>query len=330
MPVKNERKSVHLVKRPLGLMRPEDFEIVTTEMPDLVEGQILVRNIIASVDPYMRGRFEANQPLNVPISGAGIGEVVSSAQGRPPVGTLVRHNEGLQDYFSIHPSQISRLRCDPAIPLPEYLHALGAPGLTAYGGVRNVLRVQAGEAVFVSTAAGAVGSLAAQIAKLNGAFVVGATGSIEKVHWLLSESIVDDAFNYKTESIPDALAKRLPNGIDAYFDNVGGEQFDANLVHMNAGGRIAVCGMISSYNGQAAPIYNLPLIIYKQIIIKGIFTDEFISIQPKFELEMTGWIRNGEIKTKQHVLKGLSNSIKGLIGLFSGENLGKTIIEIDE
>ena len=239
-------RQIHLVRRPQGIPVPEDFAVVEAALPDVGEGQVLVQNLLMSVDPYMRPRLTADQPLNVAMIGGGLGRVLQSRNPRFSEGDLVRHGAGMQERFISDGPGMQVLKPDPALSLSVYLHALGGTGLTAYGGLLETGALKDGEQVFVSTAAGAVGSVAAQIAKIHGCYVVGSTGADDKADWLRREAGLDAVINYKTQPLAQALADATPKGIDVYFENVGGAHLDAALPRMNVRGRIPVCGMISN------------------------------------------------------------------------------------
>jgi len=215
-------RQIHLVRRPSGLPQPDDFAIVETTTPDIAPGEIQVRNLLMSVDPYMRPQLDANQPLNTPLLGGGIGRVTQSDNPKFAVGDIVRHGAGQQEVFNSDGRGIQVINPDPDLPLTVYMHALGGTGITAYGGLLEVGALKAGEQVFVSTAAGAVGSVVAQIAKIRDCYVVGATGSAEKKAWLLEEVGLDGAINYQAEPLSKTLKDLMPRGIDVYFENVGG------------------------------------------------------------------------------------------------------------
>ena len=241
-------RELQLIARPSGLPVEDNFRLVEVEIPDPAEGQVQVEGLWMSVDPYMRPRLDTDQPLGAPLLGGGIGRIVKSRAGKFREGTLVRHMAGFQERFNSEGRELSApARPDPELPLSLYLHALGGhTGITAYGGLLEIGQPRDGETVFVSTAAGAVGSVAAQIAKLKGCRVIGSTGAEDKRQWLLDDAGLDGAINYRAETLAEALRDLTPNGIDVYFDNVGGGHLDAALTRMNPRGRIPICGMIST------------------------------------------------------------------------------------
>ena len=321
-------RQIHLVRRPDGVPVLTDFAVVEATIPDPAEGQVLVENVLMSVDPYMRPRLNADQPLDVPMLGTGIGRVVQSRYPNLREGDLVRHSAGMQEFFLSAGESLQPLTQDPGLPLSVYMHALGGTGITAYGGLLEIGALQHAEQVFVSTAGGAVGSVVAQIAKIKGCYVVGSTGSDDKVAWLRDEVGIDAVINYKTQPIAEALRSATPNGIDVYFENVGGAHLDAALLRMNPRGRIPVCGMISTYNGGGEGIRNLTSLIYGRIRMQGFVATDFPHLQSAFVEDMTGWLKNGRIKYQETILDGFERAPEGLIGLFSGLNKGKMLIRV--
>ena len=272
MPVSRE---VHLVQRPSGMPREDEFQIVETNVPDAADGQVLVQNLYMSVDPAMRPRLTAGQELNEAMMGGALGRVVQSKHGDFVVGDLVSNRLGFREYFVSDGKGLSKLTPAEGLPLTVHMHALGMTGFTAYGGILFIGALKEGEQVFVSTAAGAVGSVAAQIAKIKNCYVVGSTGSEDKAAWLRDEVGLDAVINYKTQPIRQALEEATPKGIDVYFENVGGEHLEAALRRMNTLGRIPVCGMISGYNEGQAPVRHLSNIIYSRVMLRGFVGTDF-------------------------------------------------------
>ena len=323
-------REIHLVRRPQGMPRPEDFAVAEGAVGDPGVGEILVQNLLMSVDPYMRPRFNADQPFGEALIGGGIGRVIASHNARFAEGDIVRHGAGMRERFVSDGRGVSIIRPDPDLPLSVHMHALGGTGLTAYGGLLEVGRLKDGEQVFVSTAAGAVGSVVAQIAKIKGCYVVGSTGSDEKAAWLRDEAGLDGVINYKTEPLRNALAASTPKGIDVYFENVGGAHLEAALSRMNTHGRIPVCGMISTYNGGGDPVGNLFLLIYSRVTMQGFVASDFGHLNAAFASDMTAWLKDGRMKYQETVLDGFERAPEGLIGLFEGRNAGKMIIRVAE
>ena len=321
-------RQIHLVRRPQGVPVPQDFAIVERPYADTGDGEVLVEALMMSVDPYMRPRLDADQALDAPLLGGGIGRVVQSRNERFKEGDLVRHGAGFQERFTSNGKGLSVLNRDPCLPLSVYMHALGATGITAYGGLLETGALKDGEQVFISTAAGAVGSVAAQIAKIKGCYVVGSTGSDDKAAWLRDELKLDAVINYKTQPLAEALAEATPKGLDVYFENVGGAHLDAALPRMNVRGRIPVCGMISTYNGGGEGVKNLFSLIYGRIRMEGFVASDFAHLNAAFLADMTGWLKDGAIKYQETILDGFERAPEGLIGLFAGQNAGKMLIHI--
>jgi NADPH-dependent curcumin reductase CurA len=321
-------RQIHLIRRPSGLPIPSDFAIVEVDTPDAADGQVQVQNVLMSVDPYMRPRLTADQLLDVPMIGGGIGRVVQSRNPKFREGDLVRHGAGMQELFTSDCEGLHVLNPDPALSISVYMHALGGTGITAYGGLLQTGALKDGEQVLVSTAGGAVGSVVAQIAKLKGCYVVGTTGSDEKAEWLRQEAGIDAVINYKTQPLAETLKSVTPNGIDVYFENVGGAHLDAALLRMNTHGRIPVCGMISTYNGGGEGVRNLFSLIYGRIRMEGFVATDFPHLQAAFVNDMTGWLKDGRVKYQETILDGFERAPEGLIGLFSGLNNGKMLIRV--
>ncbi|MBL6940308.1 MAG: NADP-dependent oxidoreductase [Alphaproteobacteria bacterium] len=322
-----QSREVHLVRRPDGMPRPSDFEIREVALSEPADGQVLVKNVYLSIDPATRPRLTRGQELNVVMGGFALGRVVKSRTPNLKEGDIVRGAFGYREAYVTDARYVGRVDIDPKLPLAIYMSVMGGAGFVAYGGLLEIGKMKSGEQVFVSTAAGSVGSLAAQIARLKGCTVIGSTGSDDKVAWLQSLGL-DAVINYKKEPIREALDKAAPKGIDVYFDNVGGDHLEAALRKMNSLGRIAVCGMISTYNDQQIGVRNLSLIIYGRINIRGFVTTDFPHLLPQFNEEMTGWLRDGKIKYQETYFDGIDNAPAALIGMLNGENTGKTLVRL--
>lgn len=321
-------RQIHLVRRPSGIPVLTDFAVVEADVPPTGEGEVRVQTLIMSVDPYMRPRLNADQALDAPLLGGGIGRVIESRHPKFEEGQLVRQGVGFREVHVTDGKTLIPLRRDPDLPLSVYMHALGGTGITAYGGLLEVGALKDGEQVVVSTAGGAVGSVVAQIAKIKGCHVVGLTGSDDKVAWLRDEAKLDAVINYKTQPLVEALKAATPKGIDVYFENVGGAQLDAALPRMNVRGRIPVCGMISTYNGSGEGVRNLFSLIYGRIRMEGFVATDFAHLNAQFVSDMTAWLKAGEIKYQETVLDGFERAPEGLIGLFEGRNTGKMLIHV--
>ncbi|MGV9252663.1 NADP-dependent oxidoreductase [Streptomyces sp. NPDC003697] len=326
----------HLLSRPVGWPKPEDFALVESELPQPGDGQVLVRNEYLSVDPYMRGRMSAAKSyvapyeLDKPMQGGAVGEVVASNAEGIAVGDHVLHFGGWREYAAVDAQHA--VKVDPeAAPLSAYLGVLGMTGLTAYAGLLRTASFKEGDVVFVSGAAGAVGSQVGQIARLKGASrVIGSAGSDEKVKLLVEEYGFDAAFNYKNGPVGEQLRAAAPDGVDVYFDNVGGDHLEAAIGSLNEGGRIAVCGMISVYNAtEPAPgPRNLARLIQTRGRIEGFLVGDHYDLQPQFVQEVGPWVRSGELKYRETVVEGVENTLDAFLGVLRGDNTGKMIVKV--
>ena len=323
-------REVHLVERPQGLPLPAQFRIVETDVADPAAGQLLVQNIYMSVDPAMRPRLSGPAVLNEAMMGGTIGRVLESRNAAFQEGDHVESMNGFREYFVSDGKGLSKLDAD-GMPLVAYMSVLGLTGLTAYGGLLVIGALKDGENVFVSAAAGAVGSVAAQIAKIKGCYVIGSAGSDEKCRWLKEDLGLDAAINYKKGELRASLKAAAPKGIDVYFENVGGEHLNAALPRMNALGRIAVCGMISAYNNFGAvsePVTTLSNMIYNRVTMRGFVFYEFESKRARFLEDMKGWIKQGRMKYRTTIVQGIEQAPTALIGLFTGANTGKMVVQL--
>ncbi|MFE1070792.1 NADP-dependent oxidoreductase [Streptomyces sp. NPDC058783] len=326
----------HLVTRPVGWPKPEDFALVEAEVPTPRDGQVLVRNLYVSVDPYMRGRMSAAKSYAAPyelgkvMQGGAVGEVVASNAEGFAVGDHVLHFFGWREYAALDAG--NAVKVDPdAAPLSTYLGVLGMTGLTAYAGLLRTASFKEGDSVFVSGAAGAVGSQVGQIAKLKGASrVIGSAGSDEKVRLLLDEYGFDAAFNYKNGPVSEQLRAAAPDGVDVYFDNVGGDHLEAAIGSLNLNGRIAICGAISVYNNtEPAPgPKNLARLIQTRGRIEGFLVGDHYDLQPQFVEEVGPWVRSGELKYRETVVEGIENNLEAFLGVLRGDNTGKMIVKL--
>ena len=323
-------REIHLVTRPDGLPVEQNFELVDKPLtPSATD--IVVRNLYMSVDPAMRPALSNGQTkLNEAMQGGAIGQVISSQSEQFPEGSHVIHRSGFREYHLSDGHDLSIVIPEDE-PLTTHLHILGGTGLTAYGGLLVTGQLQEGENVFVSAAAGAVGSVVAQIAKIKGCRVAGSCGSEQKVDYLLNELGIDYAFNYKTNSISKELHKGLPEGIDVYFENVGGAHLDAACGQMRPLGRIPVCGMISAYNNKGARsegVTTLSNMIYNRVTMKGFVVYEFNHLREQFLADMRQWMRAGQIKYTETMMQGIENAPTALIGLLQGQNTGKMLVDL--
>ncbi|MGN6708459.1 MAG: NADP-dependent oxidoreductase [Candidatus Nitrosocosmicus sp.] len=356
-------KEIHLIKRPIGFVNEDDFEFVEVKVPGIIrEGEFLVRNIWMSIDPFMRiymnkgSKIRPPIELNKAIDGGCIGQILESKSDKFRVGEYVKANFGWREYWVTHDREkdmndISKV--DPTIaPIQYFLGILGITGITAYVGLLKIGELREGkDMVFVSSAAGGVGSVACQIAKLKGCKVVGSCGSDEKVRLLFDEFGIDNAFNYRKlgeYNISSELKRICQNGIDLYFDNVVGKHLEAAIDNMNIFGRIALCGTTSQYNNinssitstsndinnnnasliSFSGISNLSLAVSHRLKLQGFIWSDHIDIINEFNSSMSKWINEGKIKWKENIFEGLKSAPKAFVKLFKGESVGRTLVRI--
>jgi NADPH-dependent curcumin reductase CurA len=325
-----------LASRPDGWPTVANFALVQTPHQDLADGQVRVRNLFMSVDPYMRGRMNDVKsyvpPFEVgkPLEGGAVGEVIESRSPDLAVGDLVLHMLGWRDEAVLDARHARKVAKIEGLSPSAYLGVLGMPALTAYVGLLDIAAFQPGDAVFVSGAAGAVGSVAGQIAKLKGASrVIGSAGSDDKVRWL-TEIGFDVAFNYKTAPVLDQLRNAAPGGIDVYFDNVGEDHLDAALWVLNTHGRVAMCGAIARYNdteltpGPSA----IAMVITKRLTLRGFIITDHQDRLPAMIAEVGGWLREGKLLHAETVVDGLEHAPDAFINLLRGTNTGKMIVRL--
>jgi len=328
-------REIRLAARPHGDPTAADFELAETPLPEPGPGQVLIRNSYLSVDPYMRGRMRDAKsyippfPVGEVMEGGAVGEVIASDGGPFEVGDWVQHMGGWREH-ALNDGTLA-YRVDPSVaPVSTALGVLGMPGLTAYAGLTEIAPVKEGETVYVSAAAGAVGSAAGQIARLRGCRVVGSAGSAEKVEWLTGELGFDAAFDYHGADLPATLREHCPQGIDVYFDNVGGDQLDAALARMRVHGRIALCGRIASYNDeQLTPgPANFAATLPRRLTLRGFIVFDHGHLMKEFLAEVGGWVRSGELRYRETVLDGIERMPEAFIGLLAGENIGKMLVRV--
>ncbi len=328
-------REIHLRRRPVGMPSVEDFELAAIDLPPLAEGELRVRNQWLSVDPYMRGRMYERESYVPPFAlgrameGGAIGVVEESRNPGFTPGQHVLSMHGWREGFISNGMGLTPI--DPAIAPPQaFLGALGMPGLTAYAGLLRVGQPKEGETVFVSAAAGAVGSIVVQIAKAKGCKVVGSAGDDDKCEWVRSLG-ADAMINYKKEAnLTKALAAAAPKGIDIYFDNVGGPHLEAALHVIRPFGRIPVCGMISGYNDTApAPgPANLIMVIPKRLRIEGFIVSDHYDLMPDFLRDMGAWIAAGKLSWRETVFEGIDKTPEAFLSLFTGANSGKMLVKL--
>nr|WP_314484031.1 NADP-dependent oxidoreductase [uncultured Pseudomonas sp.] len=324
-----------LAKRPVGAVTREDFTFETPPAEQPGEGQVMVRNLYLSLDPAMRGWMNEGKSYIPPVAlgqvmrALGVGEVVASKHPDFKPGDHVNGALGVQDYFTGEPQGLQKI--DPSLaPLPRYLSALGMTGMTAYFALLEVGQPKAGDTVVISGAAGAVGSIAGQIAKIKGCRVVGIAGGAEKCQYLKDELGFDGVIDYKAEDVQAGLKRECPKGVDVYFDNVGGEILDAVLARINFKARIVICGAISQYNNKEAvkgPANYLALLV-NRARMEGFVVMDHAKDYAKAAKEMAGWLANGQVKSKEDVVEGLETFPDTLLKLFNGQNFGKLVLKV--
>ena len=324
-------REIHLVARPEGLPTTDHFDLIESPVEELADGEVLIRNRWMSVDPAMRPRLSnGQQQIRTVMSGGAIGTVAESRNAKFKEGDTVQHGSGWRDYYVSTGADLELLKTE-GFDETLYMHVLGTTGFTAWGGMLITGELKDGENVFVSAAAGAVGSVAAQIAKLKGCYVIGSTGTQEKCDWLTGTLGLDVAINYRVGVLRRNLKAAAPNGLDVYFDNVGGEHLDAALPRMNVFGRIPICGMISAYNNFGAistGVTTLSNMVYQRITMKGFVVWDFNDRKAQFLDDMRSWVTAGKMKYEETVFNGLEAAPDALIGLFTGANTGKALVKI--
>ncbi len=335
-------REIRLKSRPSGMPVADNFELASVDLAGPTDGQIRVRNRFMSVDPYMRGRMYDRPSyvppfaIGAPLQGHAVGEVVESKADGFAVGDMVSSMLGWREEyvvapaaFAAMPGMFEKLPPITGISPSAYLGVLGMPGLTAYAGLLEVGQPKAGDTVFVSGGAGAVGSVVAQIAKIKGCTVVASAGSADKCDWLRSAGI-DHAINYKDGNLLDAVRTAAPKGIDVYFDNVGGEHLEVAMEVANPFARLVECGMISIYNA-AEPTpgpRNMAMIVGKRLRVQGFIVSDFGHLRDQFLTDMGGWIAEGRIKWEETVMDGIDKAPDAFVGLFTGGNTGKMVVSL--
>ena len=330
-------RQIQLASRPQGWPSHDDFDLVSVELPDPGPGEVLVRNTVMSVDPYMRGRMNDVKsyvpPFQIgePLDGGAVGEVVASGDDTVRVGDTVMHGLGWREHALLPAAQVRKVDAS-AVPGSAYLGVLGMPGLTAYTGLTRIAGLKEGDSVFVSGAAGAVGSVVGQLARSLGASrVVGSAGSPEKVAYLTEELGFDSAFDYHDGPVVKQLAEHAPDGVDVYFDNVGGEHLEGAIAHMNDFGRIAMCGAISQYNADtAAPgPRNIWLAVTRRLTLRGFIVTDHNDLAREYLPRAAGWVADGSLKFRETYVDGLDRAVDAFLGLHKGENIGKMLVRLD-
>jgi NADPH-dependent curcumin reductase CurA len=340
-------REIQPIANPRGEVRPSDFRIVEVDVRAPGPGEVLVRNTWTSIDAAIRLRLREQAPpgyftafpLGEPMDGVmTVGEIVESRVDGFAAGDTVRHASGWRDYSVVDANAqaikgigtLTKLDLDLAPP-QAYLGVLGGNGLTAYAGLFHVAGLRDGDVVWVSAAAGAVGSLVAQMAKIRGHCVVGSAGSDAKVRYLLEELGLDAAFNYRAGPVAERLREAAPEGIDVYFDNVGGDHLEAALGTLRQSGRVAICGMISEYGEDEPPPgpSNLFQAVANDLTIRGFRGSSHTQLLPEMTQQVGTWVREGRLRYRETIVDGLANAPEALAGLLRGDNTGKTLVRID-
>ena len=327
-------RRIVLASRPAGAVTADNFRLETASLPAIEEGQLLVRNRWLSLDPYMRGRmnegrsYAAAQPLDETMVGGTAGEVVESRHPKFAVGDQVVGYLGWQEYGVSDGGQLMQVDTTH-ISLSAYLGAVGMPGVTAWYGLNRIIEPKAGETVVVSAASGAVGSVVGQLAKLSSCRAVGIAGGAEKCRYVVEELGFDACVDYKREDVGKALKAAAPDGVDGYFENVGGEIMDAVLPRMNAFGRIALCGLIAGYDGQPIPISNPTWFLVSRLKLQGFIVSEHMQVWPQAMKELGAHVAAGRIRYRESIAQGLENAPSAFIGLLKGRNFGKQLVKLD-
>ena len=337
MPINQQ---ILLDNRPQGEATVGNFKLVSTPTPALQEGQVLVRHHFLSLDPYMRGRmndsksYAASQPLGEVMIGGTVGEVAESRSPKFAVGDKVVGMGGWQEYSVVDGNAPGALRkVDTThVPLSAYLGAVGMPGVTAWYGLVKIIAPKAGETVVVSAATGAVGSAFAALAKARGCRVVGIAGGTDKCRYATEELGFDACLDYKAHTDVKALSKALkeacPNGIDGYFENVGGWIMDAVMLRMNAFSRIAVCGMIAGYDGQPLPMANPALLLINRMKLEGFIVSEHMEVWPEALKELGTLVGTGKLRPRESIAQGIASAPEAFLGMLKGRNFGKQLVQL--
>jgi len=322
-----------LASRPQGEVQPSNFRLETVPVPELADGQVLVRNHYLSLDPYMRMRMEdaksyaAPQPIGETMIGSTVGEIVATKNPKFAVGDKVLGMFGWSE-MGVSDGALLKKVDTTHIPLSAYLGAVGMPGMTGWYGLTQIMQPKAGDTIVVSAASGAVGSVVGQLAKQRGCRAVGIAGGPEKCAYVVNELGFDACVDYKAGRLEQDLQAATPNGVDAVFENVGGAVFDATLARMNPFGRIALCGMIAGYDGQPAPINNTRVLLSMRLTMRGFIISEHMELWPQGLQELGAAVASGKLKFRETVADGLAAAPEAFIGMLKGRNFGKQLVKL--
>lgn len=326
-------KRVVLASRPQGDVSADNFRLESVPVPTLTDGEVLVRNHFLSLDPYMRGRMEERksyaepQPLNQVMIGGTAGEIVESKNAKFAVGDKVVGMLGWAE-MGVSDGVLLRKVDTKHVPLSAYLGSVGMPGMTAWYGLTQIMQAKPDETIVVSAASGAVGSVVGQLAKLRGCRAVGIAGGAEKCAYVVKELGFDACIDYKAGNLAADLAAATPNGVDALFENVGGEIFDAVLERMNPFGRIALCGLISGYNGEPLALHNVRQFLTMRLSMRGFIVSEHMELWPQGLTELGGLVATGKLKFRESIAQGLASAPEAFMGLLKGKNFGKQLVQM--
>ncbi len=329
-----KNKQVLLAARPKGAPTEKDFRIVTTELRDPEDGEVLVKNLFLSLDPYMRGRmnegksYAARVELDHVMVGATVGEVIASRHPKLKVGDVVVAYLGWQEYALSKGEGVMKI--DPGkVPLSAYLGAVGMPGVTAWYGLFDIGKPKAGETVVVAAASGAVGSVVGQLAKLRGCRAVGIAGGKDKCEHVVKELGFDACIDHRDKSMKDRFREATPNGVDVYFENVGGEILDMVLARLNPFARIPLCGLVSQYNAtEPYGVKNFGSLLTNRVTLQGFIVSEHMDRWPAALADLGGHVAGGRIKLRESIAEGLDNAPAAFIGMLEGKNFGKQLVKI--
>jgi NADPH-dependent curcumin reductase CurA len=322
-----------LASRPSGEATPDNFRLETVELPELKDGEVLVRNEYMTVDPYMRSLMNEGKSymppaqLNATMPGGTVGEVVVSKNPEFAVGDKVVGNLGWAEMGVSDGSTLRKVDTSE-VPLQAYLGVVGMPGMTAWYGLNQIMDPKPGDTVVVSAASGAVGSVVGQLAKLKGCRVVGIAGGKEKCDYVVKELGFDACVDYKAGQLEADLAEATPDGIDAVFENVGGSVLDASLARMNPFGRIAVCGLIAGYNGEPVPVNHFSAVLVMRLTVRGFIVGEHMAFWPQGLSELAKLVASGKLKYRETIAQDLANAPEAFLGLLKGKNFGKQLVKL--